>query len=237
MYCPKCGKELPEGTRFCGYCGTDIEGNNSHPVSVDENEFKVLKKCFTDPYADEILSPVLSVVVFVSLFFINWLAFYRMAINGLAVTVVVLAGIYLLEYIDKGHECDFKEMTGRIGFHLVLPAVLMLGSGIFLYFFWDGLESYMQNLIYNITYGSYNGNFMLSLPDMGPAVIGVILEFLSVVSFVLIEGHGLHRKSAGFVYAAIIIITLILVASGAIVIKNVVGEITSMVQNLVSGIQ
>lgn len=27
MFCNKCGKELPEGTKFCGGCGASIEDN------------------------------------------------------------------------------------------------------------------------------------------------------------------------------------------------------------------
>jgi len=26
MYCPKCGKEIPEGSRFCMHCGADLSG-------------------------------------------------------------------------------------------------------------------------------------------------------------------------------------------------------------------
>ena len=24
MFCPNCGKELPDGSKFCGFCGADI---------------------------------------------------------------------------------------------------------------------------------------------------------------------------------------------------------------------
>ena len=232
MYCPNCGKELPDGSQFCGYCGTQISENSSHPVSVNANEFSVLTKCFTDPYADEILSPVLSVIVFAAMFFINWLTFFRSAVNGLSVTAVVLVGMYLLEYIDKGHECDIREMTGRIGFHLVLPSVIMLLSGIFYYFFWNGLESYFNSL----QFSNFSGNGMNTLPDTGVLVIGLILMNLSIVSFILIEAHGFHKKSTGFVYAAVIIITLILIASAGFVFAEVkssaLGEITSLIQEL-----
>jgi uncharacterized membrane protein YvbJ len=26
MYCPKCGKEISEGSRFCMHCGADLGG-------------------------------------------------------------------------------------------------------------------------------------------------------------------------------------------------------------------
>jgi len=26
MFCPKCGKEVPDGSKFCPYCGTSLEG-------------------------------------------------------------------------------------------------------------------------------------------------------------------------------------------------------------------
>ena len=25
MFCPKCGKEIPDGSKFCSYCGEKIE--------------------------------------------------------------------------------------------------------------------------------------------------------------------------------------------------------------------
>ena len=30
--CPNCGRELPEGTKFCGYCGTTLE--NAQPAAA-----------------------------------------------------------------------------------------------------------------------------------------------------------------------------------------------------------
>ena len=34
MYCPKCGKEIPEGSRFCMHCGADLSG---YKVEVSPN--------------------------------------------------------------------------------------------------------------------------------------------------------------------------------------------------------
>jgi cell division protein FtsZ len=47
MYCPKCGKEIPEGSRFCIRCGADlrvyeadVSQKSEVSLKVDENEIK-----------------------------------------------------------------------------------------------------------------------------------------------------------------------------------------------------
>lgn len=42
MQCPECGKDLPEGMRFCGYCGTPL------PVLEREEERKLASVMFVD---------------------------------------------------------------------------------------------------------------------------------------------------------------------------------------------
>ena len=40
MFCPKCGKEVKEGDRFCGSCGATIE-----PIKVEKVGKRVCSKC------------------------------------------------------------------------------------------------------------------------------------------------------------------------------------------------
>lgn len=41
MFCPKCGKDLPDNSKFCKYCGSQIKnkGTLSHvPASAGDDE-------------------------------------------------------------------------------------------------------------------------------------------------------------------------------------------------------
>lgn len=41
MFCPKCGKDLPDNSKFCKYCGSQIKnkGTLSHaPTSAGDDE-------------------------------------------------------------------------------------------------------------------------------------------------------------------------------------------------------
>ena len=41
MYCPNCGKEIPDGSKFCPYCGTKIiSSNSSKEIDINEKEQK-----------------------------------------------------------------------------------------------------------------------------------------------------------------------------------------------------
>lgn len=43
MFCPKCGKDLPDNSKFCKYCGSKIksQGTLSHPPKSSGNDDKV----------------------------------------------------------------------------------------------------------------------------------------------------------------------------------------------------
>lgn len=192
-------------------------------ISVSENDFKLLTKCFTSPYADITLSPVVSVIVFAVVFLINWLSFFGIFSNGLAVTIVVLAGMYVLEYIDRGASSAFAQTTGRIAFHLVLPAVIMLVAGLCGRLFMNSIAGFA--LAYSYGSGS-------SFPDLGLLLFMLFFMVLSVNAFVMIQAHGLKKKTTGAIYAYIIVITLIIVICMAIVsvssIKSGYDSLTSL---------
>jgi uncharacterized membrane-anchored protein len=48
MFCPNCGKEIPDGSKFCPYCGAKLEGNvtsqSSPKESSPSNEYLVSQK-------------------------------------------------------------------------------------------------------------------------------------------------------------------------------------------------
>ncbi len=189
--------------------------------SVSEADFKLLTKCFTSPYADITLSPIVSVIVFVAVFLINWLSFFGIFSNGLAVTLVVLAGMYVLEYIDRGASSTFAQTTGRIAFHLVLPATIMLVAGLCGRLFLNSVSSF--------AFGYGSGS---SFPDLGTLLFMLFFMVLSINSFVIIQTHGLKKKTTGAVYAYIIVIALIIVICLAIVsvssIKSGYDSLTSL---------
>lgn len=192
-------------------------------ISVSENDFKLLTKCFTSPYADITLSPIVSVIVFAVVFLINWLSFFGIFSNGLAVTIVVLAGMYVLEYIDRGASSTFAQTTGRIAFHLVLPAVIMLVAGLCGRLFMNSVAGFA----FAYSYGSGS-----SFPDLGLLLFMLFFMVLSVNAFVIIQAHGLKKKTTGAIYAYIIVITLIIVICMAIVsvssIKSGYDSLTSL---------
>ena len=37
MFCPNCGKEIPDGSKFCPYCGANLEGNVTSQSSPKES--------------------------------------------------------------------------------------------------------------------------------------------------------------------------------------------------------
>lgn len=229
MYCPNCGKQIKDGSTFCGYCGAPIKENSS-PVSVqqsstDLSEFKQLGNCFTKPFSDESLSVPVSIIVFAGMFLINWFTFFGQIECGVGVTAIVLAGIYLLEYFDEGQMWDGRKATGKIAFRLVLPSVLMFAGGAFIRYYGHAMTKSLQSY-------SVFGNTGSSSPGEGPVYIGLFLILLSVISFIMIETHGLHKNSTGFIYVKILIVTVIVVASivlvGKVSADNAVDAIMSL---------
>ncbi len=51
MYCPNCGKELPEGTKFCIECGTKLETERIETVNYVAEESEVLGNDTVDTFA------------------------------------------------------------------------------------------------------------------------------------------------------------------------------------------
>lgn len=50
MYCLKCGKELPDGSQFCSYCGTEQAANQQTSDSVQTNEPKITNSAHNQAY-------------------------------------------------------------------------------------------------------------------------------------------------------------------------------------------
>ena len=50
MFCRKCGKELPEESEFCQYCGSKIETST---IEFDDNKAEVKE----EPITEEVIIP------------------------------------------------------------------------------------------------------------------------------------------------------------------------------------
>ena len=47
MFCTKCGKEIPNDSKVCGYCGVLVENDSSQP----DDKFNVVAGLFPFPWA------------------------------------------------------------------------------------------------------------------------------------------------------------------------------------------
>lgn len=66
MICPKCGKELPDGSRFCGSCGEKLADSIKKEVSSNDNIAKS-KKMTLNKKNLLILIPIIVVIAFIGI--------------------------------------------------------------------------------------------------------------------------------------------------------------------------
>ena len=67
MFCPSCGEELPEGTKFCKKCGKDLSNMQQAnvPQPVAENDHKI---AIIIGYVLAILIPLFGLIVGIYLY-------------------------------------------------------------------------------------------------------------------------------------------------------------------------
>ena len=51
MFCPKCGKELSDGAKFCPMCGNALLGQNNSEAAQNQNRSQTEKKIEVNPEA------------------------------------------------------------------------------------------------------------------------------------------------------------------------------------------
>ena len=67
MFCPKCGKDIKEGSKFCKHCGSEIKNKSSPSVSVvttSSNDDEKTKKIIIGALTAVIVVLVILFVVF-----------------------------------------------------------------------------------------------------------------------------------------------------------------------------
>ena len=68
MFCPSCGEELPEGTKFCKNCGKDLtnmQSGTAVPAPVAENDHKA---AVIIGYIAAILIPIVGLIIGIYLY-------------------------------------------------------------------------------------------------------------------------------------------------------------------------
>ena len=152
MYCKNCGKELPDESMFCGYCGAKIE-ENSNPagfvqeqaakirektVDISKEDFRPLLSILKDPFAENELSVYGAIgAVLISLCG-SWISFgFR---YGLLAALILWAATFVILYLAERKSFDLKKAFSETAQVQCVPAVLTALSGIFALF---GLNAFV----------------------------------------------------------------------------------------------
>ena len=110
MFCPKCGKELPENSSFCDGCGSPVKGGAPVPEkNAAESRggfFEDLKKSFLDILKNPKKLIPTAVITLI------WLVFSLM--SGLGANVPALRFLYALTYSNGGMFGGFFGAVGGI---------------------------------------------------------------------------------------------------------------------------
>jgi hypothetical protein len=156
MYCKNCGKELPDESLFCGYCGAELDENkNETPVGpepavpaeikpekiqipVDINDFKPLLDVLKDPFMEHGIGMYAGIAVLVITLIAYWISFGFS--YGLLAMMVICASTLALLYIAQRKEFSFSKAWLQMSELLLVPSVLIALSGVF---GWFGLNAFV----------------------------------------------------------------------------------------------
>ena len=153
MFCGNCGKQIKDGSAFCGFCGArQITGTPSYqqpqqfaqpqpnqmnyyrqpqPVSISGNDFKAIVDTLIDPFKDHSFSILPACVILVLTFLIN---IFRYCINSyyyshpfviaVVVTLILLFGLFITVFIDHLDSMDVIKGIGKVAQILEVPILL-----------------------------------------------------------------------------------------------------------------
>lgn len=155
MYCKNCGKELPDESLFCGYCGAQLEETGSPAagfvqeqaakikektgnISVSKYDFLPLLSILKDPFEETPLSLYGSLAALFITIIGCWISFgFR---YGLLAALILWASTLMLFYLAERREFDIQRGVSETAQVLCVPSVLTALSGVFALF---GLNAFV----------------------------------------------------------------------------------------------
>ncbi len=119
MYCFKCGKQIPDESVFCSFCGTRVDGSetSSNGAAIEEVKYALTIDRKSQPY---LINPPVKVIIDGDI---------RFGVdNGKTETVPVSSGRHQIELKmsvrQKNIEVDIqKDTTIEIGFNRLTGAI------------------------------------------------------------------------------------------------------------------
>jgi hypothetical protein len=172
MYCPKCGKEIPDDSKFCYSCGSKIEINETQdtltdttPLVVDkkiQTETKDIKQTISEKIDEQVVPSTVHTTILQKIKKLGW--------GGL-----VLVCLYM-GYVLKSTNTSLT---------LTLLSIITLGLFIIIVFYYWFLNFLLKN------------EYHFQIPIMTPSFISGVFSFFLIGLLVsgsigLIEGY--HKR-------------------------------------------
>lgn len=143
MFCKNCGRELPDESLFCGYCGAQLEEKNEPAgfseepqeksikvpkINISADDFIPLLKVIANPFEKTDLGVYAACTAALAGLIAGWMQFgFGYALLILAVFYAASAGII---WFNDGR-FEPAQLLSDVTQLLTVPVLLMLVSGIF----------------------------------------------------------------------------------------------------------
>jgi len=141
MFCNKCGKEIPEDSNFCKYCGRNVVDSSSINAQIEAGmePFHVTEGTFTEDESDDAVS-------FVKLFFI-----LIGLVASFAVSYFLSKGVFLA--VDNGLNDTIESANDFYNsIKLALPFLGFLLIVTIIFFFIE--DGFLTEAFLIVSYGS-----------------------------------------------------------------------------------
>ena len=146
MYCKNCGKELPDESLFCGYCGAELEETGPAAGFAREQAAKIKEKAPTvtkadfipmaemlkNPFEEKPAGKYDTIISAVITFLGCWVCFgFR---YGLLAALISWTSTMIILYVAEKEAFNFTKAISQAAQVLFVPAVFTILSGIFAVF-------------------------------------------------------------------------------------------------------